>query len=482
MTGFVFYIDGSATPNPGRTGWGSHGYRYSISNENSKPVKSHYPSGYIATKEGYIQDKEENKNKAVAIEKFYELLGSHTNFGTNNAAELQGLHEIFDFINNYKDSVVTSLHIVTDSEYLRRGIEDWLEGWVKRDWRKNDGTEIMNIRMWQLVYKLKKELEEKLQYFKISWTRSHVGEIGNEMADKLATIGSNFASDKGSHRDVISFDPKEYWKFEVERHPFINFKRLYFNSSESANIYNRYFIAEPGEKEELFGKKTPGTSLAVVQLNKGDKVIEDIKKYQFDISKDVNSIVMMRLDKVFQPDTYRLIDNYGREAMVPKVRERMNIDFIDEKPITVEIFPPGLIFRAVEAFTFLEDLLDNYLGKKDILGSSVITKDVTELFFDKLIKKDKVISSLKKEITQGTKSLSLDISVNFGDDDLNLKVLLFLVQIFFLVIILGKLNHYILRLHWCFGEPLKIYSNTHLLLRLMMVLVYGQTTSLTYCF
>jgi ribonuclease HI len=68
----------------------------------------------------------------------------------------------------------------TDSEYLRRGITEWIPSWRARGWRRKEGT-LANVDLW-------KALDEAVQPHQIKWhwVRGHTGNHNNERADRLA--------------------------------------------------------------------------------------------------------------------------------------------------------------------------------------------------------------------------------------------------------------------------------------------------------
>jgi ribonuclease HI len=70
--------------------------------------------------------------------------------------------------------------LYTDSEYLRRGITEWLPGWRRRGWRRKGG-ELKNVDLWQA-------LDKALQAHQVSWhwVRGHAGHRENERVDRLA--------------------------------------------------------------------------------------------------------------------------------------------------------------------------------------------------------------------------------------------------------------------------------------------------------
>ena len=71
--------------------------------------------------------------------------------------------------------------LVTDSEYLRRGITEWLPGWKQRGWRTASKTPVKNVDLWQQLDALNSRHRITWQ-----WTRGHNGNPGNERADALA--------------------------------------------------------------------------------------------------------------------------------------------------------------------------------------------------------------------------------------------------------------------------------------------------------
>lgn len=70
--------------------------------------------------------------------------------------------------------------LYTDSEYLRRGITEWMPGWRRRSWRRKGGV-LANIDLWQA-------LDAALQNHTVEWrwVRGHTGNVYNERVDRLA--------------------------------------------------------------------------------------------------------------------------------------------------------------------------------------------------------------------------------------------------------------------------------------------------------
>lgn len=72
------------------------------------------------------------------------------------------------------------VEIVTDSEYLRRGITEWLPGWKKRNWQRKGGT-LANIDLWQALDAILPK-----HFITWKWVRGHAGHKFNQRADQLA--------------------------------------------------------------------------------------------------------------------------------------------------------------------------------------------------------------------------------------------------------------------------------------------------------
>ena len=76
------------------------------------------------------------------------------------------------------------VRLVTDSEYVMRGIQEWMPGWKKRGWKTSARQPVKNADLWQL-------LDEQVGRHQVTWewVRGHTGHHGNERADQLANRG-----------------------------------------------------------------------------------------------------------------------------------------------------------------------------------------------------------------------------------------------------------------------------------------------------
>ncbi len=70
--------------------------------------------------------------------------------------------------------------IVSDSEYLVRGVREWLPGWVAKDWKRKGGV-LENVELWRAL-----QQSLALHDSQLAWVRGHNGHPKNEYANDLA--------------------------------------------------------------------------------------------------------------------------------------------------------------------------------------------------------------------------------------------------------------------------------------------------------
>lgn len=74
--------------------------------------------------------------------------------------------------------------LYTDSQYLRRGISEWLADWKRRGWRTADRKPVKNEDLWRTLDEL-----ARLHDVRWHWVKGHAGHDDNERADQLANRG-----------------------------------------------------------------------------------------------------------------------------------------------------------------------------------------------------------------------------------------------------------------------------------------------------
>ncbi|PKM22160.1 MAG: ribonuclease HI [Gammaproteobacteria bacterium HGW-Gammaproteobacteria-14] len=107
-----------------------------------------------------------------------ELCGgeAHT---TNNRMELMAAISALEAL-----SEPCEVDLTTDSEYVRRGISEWLPAWKARNWKTADRKPVKNADLWQRL-----ELAASGHSVRWHWVKGHAGHIENERADALANRG-----------------------------------------------------------------------------------------------------------------------------------------------------------------------------------------------------------------------------------------------------------------------------------------------------
>lgn len=136
MTTVTIYTDGACRGNPGPGGWGA----VLISGEHERDLKGAEP------------------------------------LTTNNRMELTAAIRALAALKRS-----CTVELFTDSEYVRKGITEWVQQWKRRDWRTADRKPVKNVDLWQA-------LEEQIARHRVDWhwVKGHAGVPGNERADRLA--------------------------------------------------------------------------------------------------------------------------------------------------------------------------------------------------------------------------------------------------------------------------------------------------------
>ena len=98
---------------------------------------------------------------------------------TNNRMELSA---VINALQALKRRCRVTLY--TDSKYVIQGIEDWMPGWKKRNWKTADKKPVKNRDLWEALDALTASHE-----IVWVWVKGHAGHAGNERADALANRG-----------------------------------------------------------------------------------------------------------------------------------------------------------------------------------------------------------------------------------------------------------------------------------------------------
>lgn len=107
-----------------------------------------------------------------------EIYGGEANT-TNNRMELLAVIEALALLKR-----PCEVHIYTDSQYVQKGMSEWITGWKQRGWRTAAKKPVKNADLWQRLDALCEQ--HQVQWH---WVRGHTGDPGNERADELANLG-----------------------------------------------------------------------------------------------------------------------------------------------------------------------------------------------------------------------------------------------------------------------------------------------------
>ena len=98
---------------------------------------------------------------------------------TNNRMELTAVVRALEALEHS-----STVEVYTDSQYVQKGISEWLPDWKRRGWRTADKKPVKNVDLWQ-------ELERVAGKHRVTWhwVKGHAGHPENERADELANRG-----------------------------------------------------------------------------------------------------------------------------------------------------------------------------------------------------------------------------------------------------------------------------------------------------
>ena len=137
----VAYTDGACSGNPGPGGWGVLLQAFSDGN--------------------VVKERELSNGERLT---------------TNNKMELRAAIAALEILDR-----TSEITIITDSKYVMNGIQTWLAGWKKNNWKTASKKPVKNEELWKRLDLLCEQHEVNWK-----WVKGHAGDRGNERVDKLA--------------------------------------------------------------------------------------------------------------------------------------------------------------------------------------------------------------------------------------------------------------------------------------------------------
>jgi|SRR5690625_3309365 len=98
---------------------------------------------------------------------------------TNNRMELMAAIQALEHLKRPCRVILT-----TDSQYVRKGITEWMPNWKRRGWKTASRQPVKNVDLWQRL-----DAARERHDIEWKWVRGHTGHPGNERADALANLG-----------------------------------------------------------------------------------------------------------------------------------------------------------------------------------------------------------------------------------------------------------------------------------------------------
>lgn len=114
-----------------------------------------------------------------------ELVSDGEAHSTNNRMELTAAIEALRFCGEG-----AKVEIYSDSQYVVKGITEWVPGWQRRNWKRGKGKEVINVDLWQMLDRENQRVRPVWR-----WVKAHAGDEYNELVDQEARlVAGDFAN------------------------------------------------------------------------------------------------------------------------------------------------------------------------------------------------------------------------------------------------------------------------------------------------
>ncbi len=113
---------------------------------------------------------------------------------TNNRMELTAVIRALEQLKQ-----PSQVRVSTDSQYVQKGISEWIHGWKVRGWKTSNKAPVKNVDLWKALDEI-----SSLHQIEWVWVKGHAGHEGNERADMLANKGVELVVNKPLNAHVPS--------------------------------------------------------------------------------------------------------------------------------------------------------------------------------------------------------------------------------------------------------------------------------------
>lgn len=408
--GLVLYADGSRKGDNvnGYLGYGVHGYSFSV----EPPKKGTGNPKYVPTEKGYVEKTEENI-KPITPVRYFDAVGSTHQLASNNVAELYAAQHAIDIATQHHTK---KLLIKTDSKYVVGGIMEWSQNWVKNRWIKRDGTPVPNKVEWQGLLASVANLTATGAKLDVQYVKGHSTFLGNNIADKLAGIGSEMSKGGKATVHTTVSNPDGYWKTQEEKSPLLAFRTMLFSTMTSTHHPGEYYLTTESKGEELVGKAHVDTAYAVVQLKEPEPVLDMVRHRQSVLTDGIDYLTLARIDRIFAGGRADDLMQYGEHCLTLGRGRSKNMFFVADlntgeggghgEPLTEQLEPPMLAMRAMMAIADLKDILEAFKDQDKAVWEKAnwCVTDITDEFYKT---EEKKVGKETKQVQEMLKSVSV---------------------------------------------------------------------------
>lgn len=431
--GLVLYTDGGKDVSSEAAGWGVHGYLYPVlENKKEKFKKDKSAFGQY----GYVNGQKTDKtfkpgDRLVQAGGLYKLFVNEPNsmpsepvtpiyffdyYGpqpgaTVSEVEIEALEESLKIILGIPE--LSQAVIVADSEYVCKTVTEYIHSWVKNKWIRSNGKPVEHSARWKKILEQLTLIREKGIVLRMGWTRSHVGEPGNEAVDANATKGKiAVLNNLQGKRDVI--ETKNYGQKKKLNNRLLEQRWWYGINNELTTSYSDfagkyvYFLGNHGKAEEeddMIGKYTSTARIAILVTPEKEPVLEMLHDYLFErFYEEVGLVTLGYLEHITQTERYAQLAREGHAALYPKGRDNA-IFAPDGVAILKELRPTFHGLRLLDSLKWHLGLLKRFVDE----DASVVVTDITDIVYTREDNGKKVTVKPAECINPPHKTVSLEV-------------------------------------------------------------------------
>lgn len=434
--GLVLYTDGGKDVSSEAAGWGVHGYLYPLLEEkkdkfkkdkaafgqygyvNGQKTTSVFKPGKRLVEPGglfklFVNEPSSMPSEPVTPTHFLDYYGPQLGASISQV-EIEAMEKALEIITNIPE--VKQAVIIADSEYVCKTLTEYIFSWVKANWSRKSGKPIEHVERWKKIWEKVGNIREKGVVLRIGWTRSHVGEPGNEAADANATKGKIAVLNNLQGKENV-VETKDYGQKKKLSKRLLEQRWWYGINNELTTSYEDfpgkyvYFFGnhgKPEEEDDLIGKYTSTAKLAILVTPEKEPVLEMLHEYLFDrFYEEVGLVTLGYLEHITQTERYALLAREQHAALYPKGRNNC-IYSPDNVPIMKELKPTFHGLRLMDQLKWHLSLLKRFVDKDD----AIVVTDVTDIVYDRVDNGKKVTIKTSDLINPPNKKISLEVGYN----------------------------------------------------------------------